>query len=84
MKRKLFSIIALVAFAATTGFAVIKANIQQDTIWVYANDGTTTSTPDCPLPSLEVCAQRHEFNPETGEIGEPLEGEENLVRGQRP
>lgn len=84
MRRRIFSVIALVAFAATAGFAVVKASNQQDTIWVYADDGTTTSTPNCPLPSEEICAQRHEFNPETGDIGAPLEGEENVVYGQRP
>lgn len=84
MKRKIFGFIALAAFAITTGISVVSANVQENTIWVYADDGTTTDSPDCPIFGEEVCAQLHEYNPETKEVGAPLSGEANLVRGQRP
>jgi len=84
MKRKIFGFVALAAFAITTSISVVSANVQENTIWVYADDGTTTSSPDCPIFSLEICTQRHEYNPETKAVGAPLSGEENIVRGQRP
>ena len=83
MKRKIFGIIALAAFIATTAFSTVGAMVQQDTIWVYENDGTTTMSPFCPIPSDEVCARKHEYNPVTGEIGDPLPGPGNVITGER-
>ena len=84
MKRKFFGLMALAAFAVTTGITAVNANVQENTIWVYLDGTTTTDTPDCLDISNDICAQRHEFNPETGEIGDALQGEQNIVRGERP
>lgn len=83
MKRKIFGFIALAAFAITTCVSVVNANVQENTIWVYADDGTTTSLPDCENPDEKVCAQRHEYDPISGQVGAPLTGPNDFAYGER-
>ncbi|MFC3199521.1 hypothetical protein ACFOET_18030 [Parapedobacter deserti] len=85
MRRKIFSIIALVAFAATTGFSMVKTNLQDDTIWVYlTGPAGATQTPDCDAEFQENCAQLYEWDGTN--IGEPVKDENNeniYLQGRR-
>lgn len=84
MKRKFFGFIALAAFAITSGISAVSANVQENTIWVYADDGTTADSPDCRNPDDNVCAQRHEYDPINGTVGAPLTGPNDFAYGERP
>jgi hypothetical protein len=88
MRKSMWSKTAVAAFLLTLGVTTALKAVQEETIWVYSDNGDTTQSPQC-SPSPNTCATLHEYFPDepnpADRIGDPVmaDGQPVTQQGNR-